>query len=83
MPGPLRNRGKTYRLMGKYDQALADFDRAIGLDEKYAWAIANRGITYRLMDKYELALADFDRAIDLDEKYAWAIAERRRDLPAA
>ena len=62
--------------MGKYEQALADFDRAIDLDEKMAWAIAERGETYRLMEKYELALADFDRAIDLDEKMAWAIASR-------
>ena len=62
--------------MGKYELALADFDRAIGLDEKDAWAIASRGETYRLMGKYELALADFDRAIGLDEKDAWAIASR-------
>ncbi len=54
--------------MGEYDEALADFDRAIELDEKYAWAIARRGETYRLMGKYAEALADFDRAIELDEK---------------
>ncbi len=49
-------------MMGKYTEALADFDRAIALDEKYAWTIARRGETYRLMGKYPEALADFDRA---------------------
>ncbi|MGH9753614.1 MAG: tetratricopeptide repeat protein [Blastocatellia bacterium] len=61
---------------GKMEEALADFNRAIELDEKYTWAIARRGETYWLMDKYEEAVADFTRAIELDEKYAWAIASR-------
>ncbi|MFZ1599716.1 MAG: tetratricopeptide repeat protein, partial [Anaerolineae bacterium] len=70
------HRGETYRQMGQYALALADFDRAIGLDEKYAGAIARRGVTYQQMEQYARALADFDRAIGLDEKYAWAIANR-------
>ncbi|MFZ2420248.1 MAG: tetratricopeptide repeat protein, partial [Anaerolineae bacterium] len=53
-----------------------DFDRAIGLDETMAWAIANRGVTYRQMGQYAQALADFDRAIGLDETNASMIAGR-------
>ena len=62
--------------MGKYDEALSDFNHAIELNEKYAWAIANRGENYRLMGKYDEALSNFNRAIELDEKDAWAIASR-------
>jgi tetratricopeptide (TPR) repeat protein len=51
-------------------------DRAIALEEEYAWALALRGETYREMGEYEQALADLDRAIALDEKYAWALALR-------
>ncbi|WP_223280102.1 tetratricopeptide repeat protein [Nostoc sp. PA-18-2419] len=69
-------RGKTYRLMERYPEALEDFDRAIELDPEYAWAIACRGKTYRLMERYPEALEDFDRAIELDPKYAWAIKSR-------
>ncbi|MBI1762327.1 MAG: tetratricopeptide repeat protein, partial [Acidobacteria bacterium] len=61
---------------GKHAEALADFTRAIALDEKDAWTIMQRGETYRKMDKYEEALADFTGAIALDEKYDWAIASR-------
>jgi tetratricopeptide (TPR) repeat protein len=60
--------------MGQYDEALADFDRAIALDDTLAWALACRGETHRLMGQYDAALADFDRAIALDEKFAWALA---------
>src|SRR5262249_21168731 len=63
-------------LMERYEEAMADVNRAIELDEKYDWALAQRGETYRLMGWYEQALADLTRAIELDEKYAWALAQR-------
>jgi tetratricopeptide (TPR) repeat protein len=69
-------RGDTYRLMGKYEQALTDFSQAIAFDENYTWAFALRGRTYRQMGRYEQALTDFDRAIALDEKSDWKIAGR-------
>jgi tetratricopeptide (TPR) repeat protein len=62
--------------MGRYDKALADFDRAIELDPDYSWIIARRGETCRQMGRYEEALADFDCVIELDPDYAWAIAGR-------
>src|SRR5262245_34767950 len=69
-------RGDTHRLMKRYEESLADFTRAIELDENDAWALAQRGETHRLMERYEEALADFTRAIELDETYAWALANR-------
>ena len=38
----IAGRGETYRLMGRHDEALADFTRAIDLDPRNAWAIASR-----------------------------------------
>ena len=38
--------------MGRYDEALADFNRAIELDPGNAWDIIGRGETYRLMGRY-------------------------------
>ncbi len=57
--------------MNRYQEALADFDHAIALNEKDDWAIASRGQTYQAMKRYEEALADFGRAIALDEKDDW------------
>jgi tetratricopeptide (TPR) repeat protein len=62
--------------MGKHEEALKDFDRAIELDEKGAWVIASRGDTYRQMGKYTEALADYNQAIEIDEKYAKAMENR-------
>jgi tetratricopeptide (TPR) repeat protein len=55
-------RGESYGQTGRYEEALADFERAIALDEKDSWTIARRGEIYRLMGRYDKALADFDRA---------------------
>ena len=71
-----RERGRQYRLAGRYEQALVDFDRAIDAKPQYSEALSGRGETYRLMGRYEEALADFDRAIDLEPEDEWTIASR-------
>jgi tetratricopeptide (TPR) repeat protein len=54
--------------MGKYDQAVADFNKIIQLDPKDIEAIVQRGKTYRAMGKYDQALIDFNWAIQFHEK---------------
>ena len=71
-----RERGRQHRLAGRYEQALADFNRAMDVKPQYPDALYGRGETYRLMRRYEEALADFDRAIDLEPEAAWGIASR-------
>jgi tetratricopeptide (TPR) repeat protein len=67
----IAQRGETYRLMGRYDEALADFDRVIALEKEADWVVGSRGEIYRLMGRYDEALADFDRAIALNERDEW------------
>ena len=64
--------------MGRYDEALADLNRAIELDPSRDWIIADRGETYRAMGRYDEALADFNRAIELDPSDAEVIAAAAR-----
>ena len=66
--------------MGRYEEALADFTRAIDLHSDYSWAIAARGQTYRLMGRYEDALTDLTRAIELNPKSEEAYWERAETL---
>ena len=62
--------------MGRYEEALVDFNQAIALDDKNTGAFTSRGQTYRLMERYEEALVDFNQAIALNDKSSWVFAQR-------
>ncbi len=81
----IASRGQAYLTLKRYDQALADLNRAIELDPAEAWAIdlnraieldpddaeaiGSRGQACRLLGREEEALADFARATELDPGY--------------
>src|SRR5260370_3582555 len=65
-PVAYNKRGSALAQAGKTDEALADFDKPIGLEPNYGAAYANRGLTYRQTGGLDLAMADFERAIALD-----------------
>lgn len=62
--------------MERYQDKLAELNRAIEQNPDDTRAIAQRGETYRQMEHFDAALADFDRAIELNPDYIWAIAHR-------
>ncbi len=58
-------RGLAYYEQGQYEQAIADYDRAIDLNPDYALAYYNRGLAYKQQGQYERAIADFERCLEL------------------
>jgi tetratricopeptide (TPR) repeat protein len=70
------NRGLSFYAEGEYDRALADYDRAIGLDPGYVHAYNNRGLLFYTQKDYDRALADFDKAIELNHRYVHAYNNR-------
>ncbi|HEY3747757.1 MAG TPA: tetratricopeptide repeat protein, partial [Pseudonocardiaceae bacterium] len=71
-----RLRAYEHHTNASYDDAVADYTRAIHLEPTDDIAFAGRGDAHRLADRNEDALADFDRAIELDPQYKWAIFRR-------
>lgn len=67
--GDLCERGLANYKKGKLNEAIADYDRAIRLDPKYASAYHDRGMCKQVKGDLEGAIADYDRAIGLDPKY--------------
>jgi tetratricopeptide (TPR) repeat protein len=63
-------RGTTQFRLGRRDQALADFDKAIKLDPNEADAWHNRGMVYAEQGQEDKALADFQEALRLDPNYS-------------
>jgi tetratricopeptide (TPR) repeat protein len=65
-------RARAYFRLGRYEESLADNNRAIELDPKFAPAWNNRGGDHNELGQPDQAVADFTQAIDLDAKLAIA-----------
>jgi tetratricopeptide (TPR) repeat protein len=61
---------------GDIQGALADYNQAIALDPKYAYAYNNRGSLKDDLNDVQSALADYNQAIALDPKYIDAYINR-------
>ena len=70
------NRGLAYLNLQRYEAAVADFDAAIDLDPKLAFAYANRGISYLRGKNLDAALRDATHAIELRPNYEFALLLR-------
>jgi tetratricopeptide (TPR) repeat protein/S1-C subfamily serine protease len=70
------NRGNVRFDLGQKEAAIADYDRAIAIDYKYAVAYYNRGNVKSDLGQKAAAIADFDRAIAIAPKSADAYINR-------
>jgi lipoprotein NlpI len=70
------NRGVAEKANGDFEGAIADYNRAIELDPKYAAAYSNRGNAKQAKGDLDGAIADCNRAIELDPKDAMAHKNR-------
>ena len=51
---------------GKYEEALADYNRSLKIKPDDLAALTNRGTTYAHLEEYEKALADFNRFLEIE-----------------
>jgi len=69
-------RGRTYTLMSRYDNAIADFNKEISIVESYIENLSDdkfglnpyyfRGLVWTELTENERAIADFSKAIEFD-----------------
>ena len=63
-------------LLGKYNEAIADFNKSIELNPKNETVYNNRGSVYNELGNYNEAIADFNKSIELNPKNADVYARR-------
>jgi tetratricopeptide (TPR) repeat protein len=56
---------------GKYPEAIRCFDKAIGWNPDYAYALNNKGVVLVILDKYSDAISAFNEAIEYNFLEAW------------
>ena len=62
--------------MGKFDQAILDYTRAIEIAPGLAAAYTNRAIAYQNKNDFSLALSDYNKAVAIDANNAQAYYNR-------
>ena len=76
------SRGLVLGNLGRHEEALESFDRAIELDPNDALAWLSRGAALGNLGRHQEALESFDKAIELDPNNALAWFNRGRALYA-
>ena len=68
----LCNRGFTYNLLEKYNEAIADFNEVISIDPHYSYAFANRAFSLLKLKSYDEALNDIEVALSINPNDSYA-----------
>jgi tetratricopeptide (TPR) repeat protein len=62
-------RGLVYKIQGKYDEALSDYNNAVNLgtdNGKLSFTYSDRGNLYERKGLYDKAISDYSKAIELN-----------------
>lgn len=70
------DRGMTYHLLHRYEEALIEFNRAIELNPSSSPVYTNRGGAYFKLNRYQEALSDINHALEIDSANAVAYSHR-------
>jgi tetratricopeptide (TPR) repeat protein len=66
----LRGKARALLMLGRLEESLAAYDRAIALAPDFAGTYANRGILHDRMGHHQQALADYDKALSMAPRLA-------------
>ena len=61
-----RNKGSTMYFLGKYDEAIKCYDKAIEIDPDNPVVWNNKGLALNSLGKYDEAVKCYDKAIEID-----------------
>ena len=74
--GALRDRGLALGTLGRFDEAIRDYEQSLRLEPDNPDAFTARGLAYNGQQRYDLAIQEFTRAIGLDAGSAQTLYHR-------
>ena len=73
------SRGLAKKNLGKYEEAIKDYDKAIELNPNNGAFYNNRGVSKENLGEYNEALKDYKKALELDPNYD-TVRENIKDI---
>ncbi len=70
------NRGIAFTALGRWDDAINDFNRVIVMAPKFGWGYSDRGVAYQNTNQWDKSIDDFSKAIEIDSGNLDAYAGR-------
>src|SRR5258706_10541844 len=70
------NRGNALKDLGRQNEAIASYDKAIALKPDYTSAISNRGNALMDLKRIEEAIASYEQALAFDPGFVGALRNR-------
>jgi len=74
--GELYNKGLSFAILGKPEEAIPFYDRALEINPKYAHAWVHKGLALESLRKFGESLKCFDKALEIDPRHAHAWAAK-------
>jgi Flp pilus assembly protein TadD len=68
--------GENYMQLGDYENAIAEFSKAIGLGYDKAWVYSSRGSLYRSAGQAEKAIEDYSHVLKIEPENDHALEQR-------
>jgi len=79
-PSTLNNKGVDLYNLGKYEEAIEWYNKAITIDPNFLKALINKGLALQNLGKYQEAIDCYDKVLVLDPKFKLAKDNKKRAL---
>jgi Flp pilus assembly protein TadD len=68
------NKARSLSNLGRYNEAIECYDKAIEIDPNYVFALSGKGWALADSEKYNEAIECYDKAIEIDPNYVFALS---------
>src|SRR6185437_10660874 len=71
--GVFNNTGNVLAQLGRYDEAISWYDKALDLEPKSVGTLSNKGVTFAQQGRYDEAISWYDKALGVESTFSPAL----------